>query len=107
MLLKNYSGNFFRLIIPAKRSLKFSMHLKKEIEFKCRDNQYELHNVFRCRKNETAIKQLKRELEEATVDKEEEVSKRNEVIRKLKLDIHSIEKSADDHINRTKVIPNS
>jgi len=57
----------------------------------------------RCNKNEAVIRQLTRELEEATVDKEQEVTKRNEVIRKLKLDIHSIEKSADDHINRTKV----
>ncbi|XP_002732097.1 dynein regulatory complex protein 10-like [Saccoglossus kowalevskii] len=56
----------------------------------------------REKKNSEVIKKLEGELESANDEKDEEISKRNDVIRRLKADLHQIEKFSEEHIRRTK-----
>ncbi|XP_077995600.1 dynein regulatory complex protein 10-like [Glandiceps talaboti] len=56
----------------------------------------------REKKNSEIIKKMETELNGSMEEKEAEISKRNDVIRRLKADLHQIEKFSEDHIRRTK-----
>lgn len=58
--------------------------------------------TIRERKNSEVIKKLSAELKTAEDDKDLEISKRNDEIRRLKADLHQIEKFSEEHIRRTK-----
>uniref|UniRef100_H2YX44 Dynein regulatory complex protein 10 n=1 Tax=Ciona savignyi TaxID=51511 RepID=H2YX44_CIOSA len=62
-----------------------------------------LHQVTEREKNNTTvIDKLQAQLDTAIDDKEQEMSKRNENIRRLKNDLHQIEQFSEEHIRRTK-----
>lgn len=56
----------------------------------------------RERANAAVIEKLTEELQCALADKDVDVRKKNDVIRRLQSDIHHIEKFSEDSINRTK-----
>uniref|UniRef100_F6YJY4 Dynein regulatory complex protein 10 n=1 Tax=Ciona intestinalis TaxID=7719 RepID=F6YJY4_CIOIN len=62
-----------------------------------------LHQVTEREKNNaTVIDKLQAQLDTAVDDKEQEMGKRNETIRRLKNDLHQIEQFSEEHIRRTK-----
>ncbi|CAK8677923.1 unnamed protein product [Clavelina lepadiformis] len=56
----------------------------------------------REKNNATIIDKLQSQLDAAIDDKEQEMGKRNETIRRLKNDLHQIEQFSEEHIRRTK-----
>ncbi|XP_033106931.1 dynein regulatory complex protein 10-like [Anneissia japonica] len=64
--------------------------------------KYVTEITVRERKNAEVIKKLEAELQTAVDEKDEEITKRNDEIRKLKGDLHQIEKFSEEHIRRTK-----
>ncbi|XP_074641846.1 dynein regulatory complex protein 10-like [Tubulanus polymorphus] len=54
------------------------------------------------RQSSVLIEKLEAELNSALADKDQEIHKRNDVIRKLQADLHQIEKFSEEHIRRTK-----
>jgi len=68
-----------------------------------KDRKIYLEKVSECeKKNSAIIDKLQAQLDAAIEDKEEETSKKNEVIRRLKNDLHQIEQFSEEHIRRTK-----
>lgn len=68
-----------------------------------KDRKTYLEKVSECeKKNAAIIEKLQSQLDAAIEDKEEETSKKNEVIRRLKNDLHQIEQFSEEHIRRTK-----
>lgn len=68
-----------------------------------KDRSNYLEKVSECeKKNAAIIEKLQAQLDAAIEDKEEETSKKNEVIRRLKNDLHQIEQFSEEHIRRTK-----
>uniref|UniRef100_A0A4W3HLT4 Dynein regulatory complex protein 10 n=1 Tax=Callorhinchus milii TaxID=7868 RepID=A0A4W3HLT4_CALMI len=59
--------------------------------------------IFRDKKNEEVIAALEAELEKAYQDKENEVLKKNDIIRKLKTNLHQLELFSEDYIRQTKL----
>ncbi|XP_035691093.1 dynein regulatory complex protein 10-like [Branchiostoma floridae] len=59
--------------------------------------------TIRDRKNAEIIEKLEAELQEAEDERDMEISKRNDHIRKLKNQLHTIEKFSEEHIRRTKM----
>jgi len=64
--------------------------------------QYLMEISQRERYNAGIIEKLEVELNAAIDDKECEIRKKNDVIRRLQADLHQIEKFSDEHIRRTK-----
>ncbi|XP_013381737.1 IQ domain-containing protein D [Lingula anatina] len=64
--------------------------------------QYLTQVTHQERQNAVLIEQLEGELNVALEDKDAEVKKKNDVIRRLQADLHQIEKFSDEHIKRTK-----
>ncbi|RUS72393.1 hypothetical protein EGW08_019853, partial [Elysia chlorotica] len=56
----------------------------------------------RERQNAAIIEKQEKELKEAIDDKEEEIRKKNEIIKRLQTDLHQIEKFSDENIRRTR-----
>lgn len=56
----------------------------------------------RERYNASIIDKLEKELKVANDDKDDEIRKKNDVIRRLQADLHQIEKFSEEHIRRTK-----
>ncbi|KAL8621514.1 hypothetical protein ACOMHN_026186 [Nucella lapillus] len=56
----------------------------------------------RERQNAIIISKLEADLKEKNDDKEEEIHKKNEIIKKLQAELHSIEKSSEDLIRRVR-----
>jgi len=64
--------------------------------------QYLLMITQQERQSSVLNAKLETELNAALADKDEEIHKRNDVIRKLQADLHQIEKFSEEHIRRTK-----
>ncbi|XP_046347833.1 dynein regulatory complex protein 10-like [Haliotis rufescens] len=56
----------------------------------------------RERNNAIVIEKMETELKAASDDKDEEIRKKNDVIRRLQADLHQIEKFSEEHIRRVK-----
>lgn len=56
----------------------------------------------RERHNAAIIEKQEHELKEALEDKEEEIRKKNDIIKRLQTDLHQIEKFSDENIRRTR-----
>ncbi|XP_071945844.1 dynein regulatory complex protein 10-like [Antedon mediterranea] len=65
--------------------------------------EYVTEITVRERKNAEVIKKLEEHLNKAVDEKDSEITKRNDEIRKLKSDLHQIEKFSEEHIRRTKL----
>lgn len=65
-------------------------------------NQFLKEISERERYNSGVITKLEGELQAALDDKENEIRKKNDVIRRLQADLHQIEKFSEEHIRRTK-----
>lgn len=65
-------------------------------------NQYLSQVSDRERKNAVVIKKLEADLSVAQEDKDSDIKKKNDVIRRLQADLHQIEKFSEEHIRRTK-----
>lgn len=65
-------------------------------------NQYLKEVSERERKNAKVIDKLEADLSVAQGDKDNEIKKKNDVIRRLQADLHQIEKFSEEHIRRTK-----
>lgn len=56
----------------------------------------------RERQNAAIIEKQEKDLKEAIDDKEEEIRKKNDIIKRLQTDLHQIEKFSDENIRRTR-----
>lgn len=56
----------------------------------------------RERQNAAIIEKQEKDLKEALDDKEEEIRKKNDIIKRLQTDLHQIEKFSDENIRRTR-----
>ncbi|KAL5016776.1 hypothetical protein ScPMuIL_006365 [Solemya velum] len=62
-----------------------------------------LHEISKRERSHAAIiEKLEHELQIAVADKEEDIKKKNDVIRRLQADLHQIEKFSEEHIRRVK-----
>jgi len=83
------------------RDQMFCRLLTTPIEFK--ERQKYLNKVEENDKsNSKAIEKLQKQLEAATDNKEKEIAKKDEAIKKLKNDLHQIEQFSSEHIRKTK-----
>nr|CAB3256666.1 IQ domain-containing protein D-like [Phallusia mammillata] len=83
------------------RAIMFERLLTTPVEETDR-SKYLLQVSEREKSNETIIDKLQTQLDAAIDDKEQELSKRNETIRRLKNDLHQIEQFSEEHVRRTK-----
>ncbi|MEE6517000.1 hypothetical protein FKM82_026885 [Ascaphus truei] len=58
--------------------------------------------TLRDRKNRDTVAALEEELNAAILDRDKEISKKNNTIRQLKTSLSQLEKFSDDHVSRTK-----
>lgn len=65
-------------------------------------NQYLKELSEREKYNAGVIVKLERELQAADEDRDNEIRKKNDIIRELQANLHHIEKFSDDHIKRTR-----
>ncbi|KAL3858482.1 hypothetical protein ACJMK2_013071 [Sinanodonta woodiana] len=65
-------------------------------------NEYLQEISLREKNNREIIEKLEAQLKAAQDDKDEEIKKKNDVIRKLKAELHQIEKFAEDHNRRVQ-----
>ncbi|KAM4707473.1 dynein regulatory complex protein 10 [Discoglossus pictus] len=88
-------------ILSELRGLLFEMLLTSPLEQNERKRFIE-DIILRDHKNRETLSSLEAQLNAAFIDRDTEISKKNEIIRQLKVNLHQLEKVSDSQIKRTK-----
>ncbi|KAM5193280.1 dynein regulatory complex protein 10 [Mantella aurantiaca] len=86
--LSELRGFLYEMLLTSPLEQKERIHFLKEI-------------TLRDHKNREALSALEEELNAAILDRDTEISKKNEVIRQLKMSLHQLEKISESQVRRT------
>lgn len=88
--------------VSVLRQILFERFLTSPMEDEER-HQFLREVSIRDKKNVVIMEKLDKELAAAIADKEVEVSKRNDVIRRLQIELNNVEKTHEENVRRTKI----